>query len=320
MGTELSAPNIARRTSLKGHRRQHCVADRAGRRERGNARSISGSRRFAAKAVARGITEATYTRVMRGLHPDTTGLEAIRNQPEFSQQLWQYLNRVTSDWNIATGKEKAKQYAPLFARIEKDFGVERAFMLGVWGIEFDVRRSGRGKEPYAAGHSVAGDAGLGRAAPARLLAAGTHQRADDRSARLEHARRNGRLLGRRHGPYAMDAGGLAPRRHRLRSATATSRRSGRPTMRSARPLASSSSAANIAAASTGAMKCACRAAVRSAGYAELCRLAGDRRQCAPMASRFRSRTPRRGRGCRCRAARLSCSAPISLRRRATIRR
>ena len=72
---------------------------------------------------------------MRGLRPDTTGLEAIRDQPEFNQQLWQYLNRVTSDWKIAAGKEKAKQYAPLFSRIEKDFGVEPAFMLGVWGIE-----------------------------------------------------------------------------------------------------------------------------------------------------------------------------------------
>jgi membrane-bound lytic murein transglycosylase B len=85
--------------------------------------------------MARGITEDTYTRVMQGLRRDTTGLEAIHNQPEFNQKLWQYLNRVTSDWKIAAGQEKAKQYAPLFARIEKDFGIEPAFMLGVWGIE-----------------------------------------------------------------------------------------------------------------------------------------------------------------------------------------
>ena len=34
-----------------------------------------------------------------------------------------------------TGKEKAKEYAPLLARIEKDYGVERSVMLGLWGIE-----------------------------------------------------------------------------------------------------------------------------------------------------------------------------------------
>jgi lytic murein transglycosylase len=85
--------------------------------------------------MAHGVTADTYTRVMRGVSPDTTGLSAIRNQAEFNQKLWQYLNRATSDWKIIAGKEKAKEYAPLFARIERDYGVERAFMLGVWGIE-----------------------------------------------------------------------------------------------------------------------------------------------------------------------------------------
>jgi lytic murein transglycosylase len=85
--------------------------------------------------MAHGITAETYTRVMRGVQPDTTGLEAIHNQPEFNQALWQYLNRGVSDWRIAAGREKAKQYAPLLTRIEKDFGVEPSVMLGVWGME-----------------------------------------------------------------------------------------------------------------------------------------------------------------------------------------
>jgi membrane-bound lytic murein transglycosylase B len=90
---------------------------------------------FRAKALARGITADTYARVMDGLHPDTTGLTAIHSQPEFNEQLWQYLNRRVSEWRITAGREKAKEYAPLFARIEKDFGVERSIMLGVWGVE-----------------------------------------------------------------------------------------------------------------------------------------------------------------------------------------
>ena len=72
---------------------------------------------------------------MQGVRPDTTALDAIRDQPEFNEQLWQYLNRRVSDWRIIAGKEKAKEYAPLFARIERDFGVEPAVMLGVWGVE-----------------------------------------------------------------------------------------------------------------------------------------------------------------------------------------
>ncbi|MGB9391681.1 MAG: lytic murein transglycosylase, partial [Xanthobacteraceae bacterium] len=90
---------------------------------------------FRSKAAARGISDETYTRVMHGVQPDLTGLNAIRNQPEFNQQLWQYLNRAASDWRIEAGKAKAKEYASLLARIERDFGVEASFMLGVWGIE-----------------------------------------------------------------------------------------------------------------------------------------------------------------------------------------
>jgi lytic murein transglycosylase len=90
---------------------------------------------FKPRALAKGVSGATYARVMNGLKPDTSVFREIRNQPEFHERLWQYLNRRVSDWRIQTGQEKAKEYAPLFARIEKDFGVERAVMLGVWGIE-----------------------------------------------------------------------------------------------------------------------------------------------------------------------------------------
>src|SRR5712692_3668910 len=90
---------------------------------------------FRARARARGISDATYTRVMSNIKPDTAVFDLNRSQPEFSEQLWQYLNRRVSDWRITTGKEKAKEYAPLFERIEKDYGVEPSVMLGLWGIE-----------------------------------------------------------------------------------------------------------------------------------------------------------------------------------------
>jgi lytic murein transglycosylase len=90
---------------------------------------------FRARALARGVSDATYTRVMHGLKPDQTVFKELHNQPEFNEQLWQYLNRRVSEWRIVTGKQAAKDYAPLLARIEQDFGVERSVMLGVWGVE-----------------------------------------------------------------------------------------------------------------------------------------------------------------------------------------
>src|ERR1700730_19161197 len=90
---------------------------------------------FRARALARGVSDATYTRVMHGLKPDTTVFEQLRSQPEFNEQIWQYLNRRVSEWRIVTGKQAAKEYAPLLARIEHDFGGESSVMLGVWGVE-----------------------------------------------------------------------------------------------------------------------------------------------------------------------------------------
>ena len=170
---------------------------------------------FRSKATARDISEETYTRVMRGVQPDMTGVNAIRNQPEFNQQLWQYLNRAASDWRIESGIVKAKEYASLLSRIERDFGVEPSFMLGVWGIE-----STFGDPLVEKNHMrpvIPSLATLAWAEPRRrsyweseLINALTIH-----SARLKHAGRNGRLLGRRHGTYAMDAGSLVAYGHRL---------------------------------------------------------------------------------------------------------
>ena len=170
---------------------------------------------FRARALAKGVSDATYSRVMSGLKPDTTVFTEIRNQPEFNQQLWQYINRRVSDWRIQYGQERAKEIAPLLARIEKDFGVERAVILGLWGIEFDVRRSAGEAEPLAPDFSRARRARLGRAAPPRLLGNRTDQRAAHRGERLGHAEGDGRLMGRRDGAHPMDAGGLAQCRPRL---------------------------------------------------------------------------------------------------------
>jgi len=90
---------------------------------------------FRHRAAARGISDATYARVMETIKPDTSVYSEIRSQPEFNEALWQYINRRVSDWRIITGKARAKDYAPLLARIEREYGVDRFTMLAVWGIE-----------------------------------------------------------------------------------------------------------------------------------------------------------------------------------------
>jgi len=90
---------------------------------------------FRGRASARGISPQTYARVMNSLEPDMSVFEQLRAQPEFTQVMWQYINRRCSDWRVITGKERAKEYADLLARIEKDYGVDRYILLGLWGME-----------------------------------------------------------------------------------------------------------------------------------------------------------------------------------------
>ena len=90
---------------------------------------------FRARAAARGISAETYDRVMGKLEPDTSVYEQFRKQPEVTEERWQYINRRCSDWRVITGKQRAKEHAALLARLEKDYGVDRYALLGLWGME-----------------------------------------------------------------------------------------------------------------------------------------------------------------------------------------
>jgi membrane-bound lytic murein transglycosylase B len=90
---------------------------------------------FRAHALAKGISEATWTRVMGHIEPDMSVFSQMQAQPEFSEEIWQYVNRRVSDWRIAAGKEALRKNQALFARIEQDFGVERGTLLALWGVE-----------------------------------------------------------------------------------------------------------------------------------------------------------------------------------------
>jgi membrane-bound lytic murein transglycosylase B len=155
---------------------------------------------FRARALAKGISEATWTRVMGRIEPDMSVFRQMQKQPEFNEQIWQYINRRVSDWRIINGREALKKNEALFARIEQDFGVERGTLLALWGVE-----SAYGDPLVQQNHmrpvfpSLAAD-----------------QRVEDRRPRLGHAGGNARILGRRHGPYPVDAGSLAQCRHGLR--------------------------------------------------------------------------------------------------------
>ena len=72
---------------------------------------------------------------MGRIEPDMSVFRQMQKQPEFHEQIWQYINRRASDWRIINGREALKKHEALFARIEQDFGVERGTLLALWGVE-----------------------------------------------------------------------------------------------------------------------------------------------------------------------------------------
>src|SRR3978361_1614675 len=90
---------------------------------------------FRARALAKGISDATWTRVMGRIEPDMSVFKQMQKQPEFHEQIWQSVNRRASHWSLTAGKEALRKNEALFARIEQDFGVERGTLLALWGVE-----------------------------------------------------------------------------------------------------------------------------------------------------------------------------------------
>jgi lytic murein transglycosylase len=90
---------------------------------------------FRHRALARGVSEKTYDRVMGAIKPDTRVYALQSSQPEFTEQLWQYINRRCSEFRVTTGKARAQEHADLLGRIERDYGIDRFLLLGLWGME-----------------------------------------------------------------------------------------------------------------------------------------------------------------------------------------
>src|ERR1700735_5256528 len=66
---------------------------------------------FRARALAKGVSDATYTRVMGRIEPDMTVFKQMQHQPEFNEETWQYINGRVSDWRIIAGKEALRRNA-----------------------------------------------------------------------------------------------------------------------------------------------------------------------------------------------------------------
>jgi membrane-bound lytic murein transglycosylase B len=128
-------------------------------------------RDFRPRAVAEGISGATFDAAFSGVHFDEGIVTRDRNQTEFSKQIWDYLDTAVSEDRVALGRKALRANAALLDEIEARYGVEREIVVAIWGLE-SAYGSFRGSTPVVeALATLAYDGRRGRFFEAQLVAA-----------------------------------------------------------------------------------------------------------------------------------------------------
>jgi lytic murein transglycosylase len=102
------------------------------------------------EAAKRGVSGATFDRVMAGVTPDPKVIESLQFQPEFRTPIWDYLATLVDEQKVAEGRAMMQRHAQALASAEQRYGVDRFTIAAVWGVESDYGKvTGRWGLPQA---------------------------------------------------------------------------------------------------------------------------------------------------------------------------
>ncbi|WP_432657832.1 lytic murein transglycosylase [Pseudooceanicola sp. 200-1SW] len=103
-------------------------------------------RGFRGRAMAQGITGATFDRAFRNAQfmPDVIAKD--RNQSEFTKSIRDYMDGAVSDSRVRNGRREFSRQSRLFSGIESAYGVPGQYIAAIWGLE-TAYGSYRGKTP-----------------------------------------------------------------------------------------------------------------------------------------------------------------------------
>ena len=87
------------------------------------------------EARAAGITPDTYNAVFTDMTPDPDTVRLMSAQSEFVKPVWDYLGSAVSESRIETGRRMLQEHGAVLREIEARYGVDRAAVLAVWGME-----------------------------------------------------------------------------------------------------------------------------------------------------------------------------------------
>ncbi|WP_420565536.1 lytic murein transglycosylase [Thalassobaculum sp.] len=92
------------------------------------------------EARGRGVSDRILDASLTGIKPIPRIIELDRSQPEFKLKVDEYLSRVVTDGRIKYGRALMERHGDLLDPISKQYGVQKRFIVALWGIETDFGR------------------------------------------------------------------------------------------------------------------------------------------------------------------------------------
>lgn len=93
--------------------------------------------KFRQKAQKLGISETTLSAALDNLTLDPNVISHDRGQGVFRQSFEQFSGRMVVPYRIKRGAALIRKYAPIFRKVEEQFGVPAPVIVAIWGLETD---------------------------------------------------------------------------------------------------------------------------------------------------------------------------------------
>ncbi len=91
--------------------------------------------RFRARARAEGIRPGVFDAAFRGVSYNRDVIDKDRNQSEFRNEIWDYLDNAAAPPRIEEGRRALRRHRAALRRIEARYGVEAEVVTAIWGLE-----------------------------------------------------------------------------------------------------------------------------------------------------------------------------------------
>ncbi len=82
-----------------------------------------------------GVRAETWQQHTTGLEPDMDVVALLDRQPEFTTPIWDYMAGLVDDERAEDGRERLAQWHDTLMRIEREYGVDPAIVVAIWGVE-----------------------------------------------------------------------------------------------------------------------------------------------------------------------------------------